>query len=134
MSAQTWDRCCHLVSDGALLDSIASQNVAPYASWYSVISKQPHPQTVDPFEKAHEGQNNVAYLLGASVTKAKGFMTLRTGNSFCSGGLSTIDFHVLTSLDQLLFILKILITYFYKTNNLNEEVNCTKPSVLRILN
>jgi len=64
----------------------------------------------------------------------KGFMTLRTGNSCCSGGLSMVDFHVLTSLDQLLFILKILITYFYKINNLNKEVDCTKPSVLRILN
>jgi hypothetical protein len=64
----------------------------------------------------------------------KGFMTLRTGNSCYRGGLSTVDLHLLTSLDQLLFILKILIIYFYKTNNLNKEVNCTKPSLLRILN
>jgi len=34
---------------------------------------------------------------------------------------------VLTSLDQLLFKLKILFTFFYKTTSLNEEVNCTEP-------
>jgi hypothetical protein len=40
-----------------------------------------------------------------------------------SGRLSTVDLLVLTSLDQLLYYLP-----FYKTNNLNEEVNCTEPS------
>ncbi len=38
------------------------------------------------------------------------------------------DFLILTSLDQLLFILKILFTFFTKTGYLNLEVNCTEPS------
>jgi len=38
-----------------------------------------------------------------------------------------VDLLVLTSFDQLLFILKILFTFL---QNLNEEVNCTKPSPL----
>ncbi len=42
--------------------------------------------------------------------------------------LSTVDLQVLNSLDQLLFILKNLFTFFYKTSYFNEEVNCTEPS------
>jgi hypothetical protein len=38
-----------------------------------------------------------------------------------------VDLHVLSSLDQLHFILKISLT-FDKTSYLNEEVNSTKPS------
>jgi hypothetical protein len=34
---------------------------------------------------------------------------------------------LLTSLDQLLFILKIIFTFFHKTSYLNEELNCTEP-------
>ncbi len=37
-----------------------------------------------------------------------------------------IDLLVLTSLDQPIFELKILLTFLYKTNHLNEEVNCTE--------
>jgi hypothetical protein len=44
------------------------------------------------------------------------------------GRLSTVDLLVLTSLDQLLFILKIVFTFFYKTSYLNEEVNGIEPS------
>ncbi len=43
---------------------------------------------------------------------------------------STVDLLLLTSLDYLLFILKILSIFFYKTSFLNEEVNCTAPSLL----
>jgi hypothetical protein len=43
------------------------------------------------------------------------------------GRLCTIDLLVL-SLDQLLFILKILFAIFKTTSYLNEEVNCTEPS------
>jgi hypothetical protein len=39
-----------------------------------------------------------------------------------------VDLIVLTSLDHLLFKLKLLFTFFYKTTNLNEEVNCAEPS------
>ncbi len=47
------------------------------------------------------------------------------------GRLSTDDLLVLTSLDVLIFILKISVTFFYKTNYLEEEVNRTElsPSV-----
>jgi hypothetical protein len=38
------------------------------------------------------------------------------------------DLLVLTILDQLLFVLKISSTCFYKTIYFNEEVNCTEPS------
>ncbi len=41
---------------------------------------------------------------------------------------SMVDLLVLTSLDQLLFILEILFTSWYKTSNLNEEVSCTDSS------
>ncbi len=38
---------------------------------------------------------------------------------------------MLTSLDELLSILKIPFT-FYKTSNLNEEVNCTEPASVSV--
>jgi hypothetical protein len=41
--------------------------------------------------------------------------------------ISTVNLLVLTSLNLLLLIVKTLFT-FYKTSNLNEEVNCTEPS------
>jgi hypothetical protein len=41
--------------------------------------------------------------------------------------LSTVDLLVLTSLDQVHFILPTLCP-FYKTSYLNEEVNCTEHS------
>jgi hypothetical protein len=44
------------------------------------------------------------------------------------GSVFTVNLLVLASLDQLVFILKFLITFFYKTSYLNEEVNCTEPS------
>ncbi len=37
-----------------------------------------------------------------------------------------VDFLALTSSDQLLFILKLYIS-FYKTTYLNKELNCTEP-------
>ncbi len=49
--------------------------------------------------------------------------TLTEGESF-----STVDFLVLTCLDQLPFKVKILFTFFNKTNHLNEEVRRTEPS------
>jgi hypothetical protein len=42
--------------------------------------------------------------------------------------VSTVDLLELTSLDELLFILKILLTFVTKTSCLNEEANCTRPS------
>ena len=42
----------------------------------------------------------------------------------------TVDNLVLTSYDQFIFMLKILIPFVSKTSNLNEEVNCTEPSPL----
>jgi hypothetical protein len=52
----------------------------------------------------------------------------RAGKSYWGGRLNTIDLLLLTSLDQLIFMLKILFQFFYKTSYLNEEVNCTEPS------
>jgi hypothetical protein len=49
-------------------------------------------------------------------------------NPYRRGRLSTANLLELTSLDQLLFILKILFTLFYKTRYLNKEVNSTGPS------
>jgi hypothetical protein len=46
------------------------------------------------------------------------------------GRLSTVDLIVLTSLDQLLFILKLYFSIFAKKTYLNEEVNRTEPSNL----
>ncbi len=43
--------------------------------------------------------------------------------------LSTVDLQVLTCLDKLLLILQASFTFFYKTSHLNEEVNCTEPSI-----
>jgi hypothetical protein len=42
--------------------------------------------------------------------------------------ISTVDLLVLTSLDHLLFIVKLYFFLFYKTTYLNEEVNRTEPS------
>jgi hypothetical protein len=42
--------------------------------------------------------------------------------------LSTVDFLELTSLDELIFILKILLTFVTKTSCLNEGANCTGSS------
>jgi hypothetical protein len=42
--------------------------------------------------------------------------------------LGTVDLLVLTNLEHLIFILKTLFTFFYKTRYLNEEVNRTEPS------
>jgi len=53
----------------------------------------------------------------------------KAGESDRRGRLSTVDLRVLASLDQLLFILKILFTFFYKTTYPNEKVNCTKLSL-----
>jgi hypothetical protein len=50
----------------------------------------------------------------------RGFLT-----TIIQGRLSTVNLLVLTSLDQLVFILKI---FFYNTSYLNEEVTCTEPS------
>jgi len=49
------------------------------------------------------------------------------GNPYWRGRISTIDFLVLTSLDQLLLILNWFII-FYKTTYLTEEVNRAEPS------
>jgi hypothetical protein len=44
------------------------------------------------------------------------------------GRLGIIDLPVLTTLDQLFFVMKILFALFFKTSYLNEEVNGTEPS------
>jgi hypothetical protein len=40
--------------------------------------------------------------------------------------LSTVN-HLVLSSDQLLFIMKIVVSFFYKTRYVIEEVNCTEP-------
>jgi hypothetical protein len=39
-----------------------------------------------------------------------------------------VDLFVVTSLDQLLFVLKMLFALIYRTSYLHEEANCTEPS------
>jgi hypothetical protein len=56
------------------------------------------------------------------------FIVQTTGKSYRRERLSTVDLLVLTSLYQLLFILKILFTFL--TSYFNEEVNCPEPSSL----
>ncbi len=58
------------------------------------------------------------------------FCIVKAGKSYWRGRLSTVDLLVPTSLDQLLFISKILFTFFLKKKTIypNEEVNCTEPS------
>jgi hypothetical protein len=41
-------------------------------------------------------------------------MRLKAGKTYCGGRLSTVDLLVLTSLDLLVFILKILFSFFTK--------------------
>ncbi len=48
------------------------------------------------------------------------------GNPYWRTRLNTVDFLVLTSLDQLFFPIEILNCLF--TSYLNEEINCTEPS------
>jgi hypothetical protein len=67
------------------------------------------------------------YLLVVQKQTAENAFEKQTTEAYL---LTTVDLLVLTSLDQLLFILKILFTLFlfYKPGYLNEEVNCTEPS------
>jgi hypothetical protein len=52
---------------------------------------------------------------------------LYPGSPYIRGRLSTVDFLVLTSIDELLLIMKRYLL-FYRTGKLNEEVNRTEPS------
>ncbi len=61
----------------------------------------------------------------ASTTKV--CLRFGAGKPYWRGSISTVDLLVLTSLDQLLWELKLNFP-FYKTTYLNEEVNCTEPS------
>ncbi len=56
------------------------------------------------------------------------FGMLQQGSLTKGGKLSSVDLFVLTSLEQVIFILKIIFTSFCKTSYLNQEVNCTEPS------
>ncbi len=55
-------------------------------------------------------------------------LSVGTGKSHWRRKLSTVDLHVLTCLDLLLFILNILFTFFNETSYLNEEVKSTERS------
>jgi hypothetical protein len=48
------------------------------------------------------------------------------GNPYCTGKLGTVDLLVPTRSDELVFVLKLYLSFF-TTTYLNEEVNCTKP-------
>ncbi len=50
----------------------------------------------------------------------------KPGNTYRKGRFCTIDLLQLTTLDQMLLMFQILIT-FYKTSYLDEEVNCIEP-------
>jgi len=62
------------------------------------------------------------------VTKTRRLFRGKAGKSFWRGRLSTVDLLVLTSLDQILILLEILFTFFYKTSYPTEEINCTQPA------
>jgi hypothetical protein len=49
----------------------------------------------------------------------------KAGNPYLRGWMSTVDLHVLTSLDQLLFENAHIFYLFDKTSYLNEDVNRT---------
>ncbi len=51
------------------------------------------------------------------------------GNPYGRGRLSTVDLLLLTGLDRLLFLVKMVYLH-YKTSYFNEEVTCTEPSSL----
>jgi hypothetical protein len=42
--------------------------------------------------------------------------------------MCAVDLLVLTSSDQMFFLLKLCFSFFYKTTYLSEEANCTEPS------
>ncbi len=68
------------------------------------------------------------YCLYALLIMVARWQNTRPGKSYWGGRLSTVDLLALTSLYQLVFILKILFFLFYKTSYLNEEVNCPELS------
>ncbi len=57
----------------------------------------------------------------------------KAGNPYRSGRISTVDLLLLTSLDKLLFVLKILFSFFYKTSYSNEEVNRIECAPLQLV-
>ncbi len=46
------------------------------------------------------------------------YKSIKSGKSYCRGRVSTVDLLILTGLGQLLFKLKILFTFYYKTSYL----------------
>jgi hypothetical protein len=50
-----------------------------------------------------------------------------SGKPYGTGWFSTVDLLVLTSSEQLLFVLKLHFSFFAKQPMPNEEVNCTEP-------
>ena len=60
---------------------------------------------------------------GVSVTR---FLIDRAGNPYRRGSLGTVDLLVLTQLDQLIFILKILFTSFTKQETLMRRTTLHK--------
>jgi hypothetical protein len=68
--------------------------------------------------------SELGWWVKCSTTALKPLVIPGAGNPHIRGRISTIDLLVLTSSDQLRLILCI----YYKTSNLNVEVNCTEPS------
>ncbi len=71
---------------------------------------------------------NSAQVLFCQLKCAHPRLNIALGReALLKGRISTVDLHVLTGLDHLLFKLN-LVYLFYKITHLNEEVNRTDPS------
>jgi hypothetical protein len=88
------------------------------------------PSRCSPSLKLLESNSDTAWRRKALI-HFKSKTLLQPGKPYWRERFNTVGLLVLTSLDQLLFTLKILFSFFYKTSYLNEEVNCTElfPSV-----
>ncbi len=73
--------------------------------------------------------NEVAAQDGGICLEFLSFLSVGPRNPYWSGRISRVDLLVLTNLDQLIFILNILFTFFHKTSYLNEKSKCTEPSL-----
>ncbi len=87
----------------------------------STVVRLPHHLEVKGLSHAPVGEKR---LDGKMDTRAEEWM-VRPGKSYWRGRLSTVDLLVLISLDQLLFIIKMLIAFL---RYMLEEANSTDPS------
>jgi hypothetical protein len=71
---------------------------------------------------------SVTMLVCFSSFSSDASLVSKQGSLIEGEALSTVGLLVQTSFDQLITMLQILMTSFYKTSYHNEEFNCTEPS------